>query len=295
MSVIKYISKPPIQSICKLIRNKSPQQYGKLRFSTTISTCNRVADEDEALQENPFYSKYEDKIKKMKESGLYEPPKNQHNNKLLQEAHEWKKNMQLMEKKLNEKKQKEDKIAGLKLPTKLDALMRTDLLADVSPEDITQLWTKYWSERETVSAVMASDVFDSMSSRMKEYPLFLYPLPREQGYEFFMSQFADEHCFFTSLLNYQVNGEDAPWQLCFKLYPELKESKGLVLLACEFDNGALSILEAQFLAQLQQLYYASPTDARVKLLRDFNHFPDSFKYMDVVKEIEEGGIVVKSS
>jgi len=295
MSVIKYISKQPIHSICKLIRNLSPQKNGKLRFSTTILTCNRAADEDEALQENPYYSKYENKIKKMKESGMYEPPKNQHNNKLLQEAQEWKKKMQLMEKKLNEKRHKEDKIAGLKLPTKLDALMRTDLLADVSAEDISQLWTKYWSERETVSAVMASDVFDAMSSRMKEFPLFLYPLPREQGYEFFMSQFTDEHCFFTSLLNYQVNGEDAPWQLCFKLYPELKESKGLVLLACEFDNSALSVLEAQYLAQLQQLYYASPTDTRVKLLRDFNHFPDSFKYMDVVKEIEDGGIVIKSS
>jgi ATP synthase F1 complex assembly factor 1 len=263
-------------------------------LSTTTHVNNSTEEEDETLLENPFYSKYEDKIKKLKESGVYEPPKDQYNKALQRETAEWKQKIQKLEKKLTEKRVEENKIAGLKLPAKLDQLMRTDLLSDVSAEDVGKLWTKYWSDRETVSAIIATDVFDAMTPRMKEFPVFLYPLPRDQGYEFFMSQFTEHHCFLTSLLNYQMNGEDAPWQVCFKMYPELRESHGVVLMACEFDGNVLSVMEAQFLAQLQQLFYANPTEGRVGLLRNFNHFPDSFKHMDVVKEIESGGLVIKS-
>ncbi len=33
---------------------------------------------------------------------------------------------------------------------------------------------------------------------------FVHPLPRDEGYEFFYSQFSGHRCFFTSLINYQV-------------------------------------------------------------------------------------------
>jgi len=263
-------------------------------FTPTQIRNYTTGEEDDSLQENPFYAKYEDKIKKLKDSGVYEPPKEYYNKALMREAKEWKEKIQKMEKKLTEKKKEENKIAGLKLPGRLDALMRTDLLGEASTEVVERVWTKYWSERETVSAIITAEVFDAMSPLMREFPVFLYPLPREQGYEFFVSQFTEHHCFLTSLLNYQMNGEDAPWQICFKMYPELKESHGIVLMACEFDGNALSVMEAQFLAQLQQLFYANPTEERVQLLRNFNQFPDSFKHMDVVKAVESGGLVLKS-
>ena len=114
-------------------------------------------------------------------------------------------------------------------------------------------------EKDTVCAVISKDVFDSMLSIIKECPLFLYPLPRDQGYEFYLTQFNDGgHCFCTSLINYQVHGEDAPWQLCFKFYHDLKETKGIVLMASEFDSSMLNIMEVQYFAQLQQLFYANP-------------------------------------
>jgi len=172
--------------------------------------------------------------------------------------------------------------------------MRTDLITDASTEVLERVWTKYWSERGTVSAIITAEVFDAMSPLMREFPVFLFPLPREQGYEFFVSQFTDTHCFLTSLLNYQINGEDAPWQICFKMYPELRESHGVVLMASEFDENALNVMEVQFLAQLQQLFYANPTEGRLQLLKNFNQFPDSFKHMDVVREVESGGLVLKS-
>lgn len=205
------------------------------------------------------------------------------------------KNIENLEKKLSEKKKKEEegKISGLSLPAKLDELIKMELFVDKSSEEISKLWTEYWSTKETICAVITKDVFDSMAPRIKDCPMFLYPLPREHGYEFYLAQFTEYHCFCTSLINYQVHGGDAPWNLCFKFYPELKDTKGIVLMTSEFDASQLSIMEVQYLAQLQQLFYGNPTDERYELMKQFNHTPDSFKYMDVVKEIESGGFIVK--
>jgi len=263
--------------------------------SRTLSTTQptRESDDDASLKDNPFYEKYESKIKKLKESGVYGPPQDQYSRVLQKETKAWKQNIQNLEKRYAEKKKEEGKISGLKLPTRLDSLFKVELLVDKSADEISRIWTEYWSGKETISAVIKKDVFDLMAPRIKECPLFLYPLPREQGYEFYLTQFSEYHCFCTSLINYQVHGEDAPWQLCFKFYPELSETKGIVLMASEFDGSSLSILEVQYLAQLQQLFYANPSDHRLELMRNFNYYPDSFKYMDIVKEIESGDLIVK--
>jgi len=294
MSLVRYLR--PLSSLCTKSLTTQPTLHRRvtsrtLSTNTLLRSSTSGDEEEESLKDNPFYAKYEGKIKQLKDSGVYEPPKAYYNKALMREAAEWKQKIQEMEKKLVEKKKEDNKVAGLKLPAKLDGLMRTDRLGDVSAEDLGKVWTKYWSDRSTVSAIINADVYDAMSPRMREFPVFIYPLPREQGYEFYMSQFTEHHSFFTSLINYQMNGEDAPWQLCFKMYPELKESHGVILMAGEFDGNALNLMEAQFLAQLQQLFYANPTERRVELLRNFNHFPDSFKHMDVVKEVESGGFV----
>ena len=79
---------------------------------------------------------------------------------------------------------------------------------------------------------------------------FVYPLPRDEGYEFFFSEFSGVCCYFTSLINYQVSNSlslslslsllqhlsIACWQMyqanapvCLTLthYTDLQESKGI--------------------------------------------------------------------
>lgn len=262
----------------------------------TTSKPTNEKEESEAIEQNPFYEKYKQKIDKVKEeTEVQQQPSGSRFNKYLhRETQEWKKNIEGLEKKFTDKKSKEEgRISGLKLPAQLDQLIKMELFVDKSADEISKLWTEYWAGKDTVCAVINRDVFDSMTPRIKDNPMFLYPLPREQGYEFYLAQFTDMHCFYTSLINFQVHGEDAPWQVCFKFYPELKDSKGIVLMTSEFDNSQLNILEVQYLAQLQQLFYASPSEERAELMRLFNHQPDNFKYMDVVKEIESGDFIIR--
>jgi len=273
--------------------NKPQNVTVKKSFTTTQRSC--AEEEENTLEDNPYYEKYKQKIKQAKASEVNYASPNMYNRALQKETQSWKKNIENLEKKLSEKKKKEEegKISGLSLPAKLDELIKMELFVDKSSEEISKLWTEYWSTKETICAVITKDVFDSMAPRIKDCPMFLYPLPREHGYEFYLAQFTEYHCFCTSLINYQVHGGDAPWNLCFKFYPELKDTKGIVLMTSEFDASQLSIMEVQYLAQLQQLFYGNPTDERYELMKQFNHTPDSFKYMDVVKEIESGGFIVK--
>jgi len=266
-------------------------------ISRTLSTTQykHTEKEESSIKDNPYYAKYEDKLKQTTEDVSHQETA-QNNRHLQRETQAWKRKIESFEKKLSHKKKEEEsKISGLNLPARLDALIKTELLADKSPEEISTIWTEYWASKDSISAVISKDAFESMKMRIEECPSFLFPLPRDQGYEFFLSQFSQNHCFCTPVIHYQVHSQEAPWQLCFKFYPELIESKGIVLMASEFDSSALSLLEAQYLAQLQQLYYANPTEEQYDLVKCFNHRPDTFKYMDVIKQIESGNFIVKNN
>jgi len=275
----KYLERP---SVACLSRSFSSRSH------------NGSEEENDTIEHNPFYEKYKHKIDKVKESEAKPQTTNRFNRFLQRETKEWKNNIDSFEKRFSDKKNKDEgKISGLRLPANLDKLIKMELFLDKSAEEISKLWAEYWKGKNTVCAVIQKGVFDAMATRIKECPLFLYPFPREHGYEFYLAQFSDFHCFCTSLINYQVHGEDAPWHVCFKFYPELKNSKGIVLMTSEFDNSQLNIMEVQYLAQLQQLFYANPSETRYELMRTFNHNPDSFKHMDVVKEIERGDFIIR--
>ena len=75
--------------------------------------------------------------------------------------------------------------------------------------------------------------------RFQQFNTFLFPLPRDQGYEFFVVQFLGQEAHFTSLINYQAHKENAPECLNMMHYTEMAESKGIVLMVGEYDKDVL--------------------------------------------------------
>jgi ATP synthase F1 complex assembly factor 1 len=55
---------------------------------------------------------------------------------------------------------------------------------------------------------------------------FIYPLPRNDGYEFMMSQFDGNVIYFTPLAVYQSLKENAPPCLTVAHFTEFKDDKG---------------------------------------------------------------------
>lgn len=261
-----------------------------------LNNKNEETAEDD-IEQNPFFEKYADKIKKVKDEAEQYNVKttNRGDARLRRETEQWKQSIKSVEEKLSQKKKEQEDKRGSKLPSTLGELIHLEMLESKSADEIAHIWTENFKGKEAISAVIPLEAYEEMLKQSQEYPTFLYPLPKENGYEFVLSQFEGNRCFFTSLINFQVHGENAPWQFCMTFYPELKDTKGIVLMTSEIDQSTMNLFEAQCLAQLQKLFYVSPDEKKADLLFTFNKNPDAFKYMDLVKELESSDMIVKKS
>lgn len=82
--------------------------------------------------------------------------------------------------------------------------MKLELLQDNTADEIKGIWLQYHKEKDVVVATIPTETYKLLEQRSKEHPIFIVPLPRSQGFEFFLLQFAGNTVHFTSLLCYQV-------------------------------------------------------------------------------------------
>lgn len=97
------------------------------------------------------------------------------------------------------------KKGGDELPhKKLSDIMKIELLDNKTAAEIEHIWLEYHKKKDVLAAAIPADTYKFLMARSKEYPLFIFPLPRSQGFEFFLLQFASNTVHFTPLLCYQV-------------------------------------------------------------------------------------------
>ncbi|XP_023322788.1 ATP synthase mitochondrial F1 complex assembly factor 1 isoform X2 [Eurytemora carolleeae] len=246
-----------------------------------FQTSQRMSEEQiEELKKNPFFDKYAHKIAKLQDTSPEE---------FLARlsAHEDTKKEPVAT------KQKDFSLpgraraggsggAGVKT---LDKVVKLELLKTKEKEKIAEIWTQYFKDKDSICAVIPADTYKIMQKRFKEFGTFLFPLPRQNGYEFVMVQFQGNEAHFTTLINFQAHHENAPECLSLVHYTELMDSKGIVLMAGEYDKDALSIAEAKCLADEVEIYYSRPSPSKLELLRKFTYEPAFFHHNDLIKEI----------
>ena len=93
--------------------------------------------------------------------------------------------------------------------------------------------------QDAVAAVIPADTYKVMQERFKEFNTFLFPLPRDMGYEFIVVQFLGDEAHFSTLINYQAHKENAPECLSMVHYTELVDDKKIVLMVGEYDKDVL--------------------------------------------------------
>uniref|UniRef100_A0A8D3BZM2 ATP synthase mitochondrial F1 complex assembly factor 1 n=1 Tax=Scophthalmus maximus TaxID=52904 RepID=A0A8D3BZM2_SCOMX len=241
------------------------------------------------LEENPFFSKYQDKIQQLRST------KPQEFKARLEKRHEAKKEVlgqskqaefvRLMEQEVEYQTSSEHTGGGT-----LGSILNMELIQDMTGEEISELWMKYYSTKDTISAVIPTQNYEMISSRSKSNAMFLYALPQNEGYEFFLGQWSGHELHFTSLINVQTLGEHAPSQLILYHYPELREEKGVVLMTAEMDPKFITVHQAQCLANQVQLFYGTQRQETFRLVETFNHKPADFRHMLVIAELEQSGL-----
>ncbi|KAG0747925.1 hypothetical protein G6F57_002017 [Rhizopus arrhizus] len=170
----------------------------------------------------------------------------------------------------------------------LDKLVKIELLEKETPENIEKIWTAGHANKDCITAVIPSDIYDKLYKRSQDYPMFIVPMPREEGVEFYFLQFNFHQCHFTSLLEYKTKGTEARPFLTLTHFPELQQSKGIVLMKGDITDEPrmLDTANAQFLAFALQQFYASGSESNMKLVEKFHKSPSQFDFQELIKAVE---------
>ncbi|XP_037571663.1 LOW QUALITY PROTEIN: ATP synthase mitochondrial F1 complex assembly factor 1-like [Dermacentor silvarum] len=175
-------------------------------------------------------------------------------------------------------------------PSKFDADTIRELRSRCETvSDLTDAWKRLHGDRDAVCAVIPASVYEMIRERAKDYPVFLYPLPRKAGgYEFVLSQFLGDRCHMTPLASYQRHGSEAPACLALSYWTQLasREDGAVVLMSGEYDSKVIGPTEAQCLVNQLQLYYGGNELKKKLLLWNFNREARSFNYEALIREFE---------
>ncbi|CAO3622274.1 unnamed protein product [Mucor hiemalis] len=170
----------------------------------------------------------------------------------------------------------------------LDKLVKVELLENETPEKIAEIWNAGHANKDCITAAIPADIYDKLYKRSQQYPMFVVPMPREQGVEFFFLQFNFHQCNFTSLLEYKTKGSEARPFLTLTHFTELEKSKGIVLMKGEIndDPRMLDTANAQFLTFALQQFYVTGGEEKLKLVEKFHKSPAEFDFQELINAVE---------
>ncbi|KAL0139129.1 ATP11, mitochondrial F1-ATPase assembly protein [Mucor lusitanicus] len=149
----------------------------------------------------------------------------------------------------------------------LDKLVKLDLLENETPENIAKIWNAGHANKDCITAVIPSDVYDKLYKRSQEYPMFVVPMPREEGVEFMFLHQTFPH---------------------IDTFHRLEKSKGIVLMKGEIndDPRMLDTANAQFLAFALQQFYVTGGEDKLKLVEQFHKKPAEFDFQKLIQSVE---------
>lgn len=176
----------------------------------------------------------------------------------------------------------------------LDSIMNIDQVKDLQPEAIRAIWITFLSEIKKFPGMINENEFEIVANRSSKFTTFILPLPREQGYEFMLLQWAGHECHLTPLISYQAHGAEAPSILTMVYFDEFLSSKKIALEMVEIDANQLKPEEAQYLIHLVKQYYINSKegDEKYSLLKSFTNEPDKFSHMSVIDMIKSDKLTV---
>lgn len=265
-----------------------------LKISPTTSTSARSLVNDDSRQpysDNPYYKKYADKIKELERQNPEKFKRRQDEvsqNEVPTKTSAAKQHPNDAQGDSQDDRRSQQEPTYVR-PSKFDADAIRELRSRCkTTSELADAWKSLHAERDAVCAVIPSSVYDTIRERARDYPVFLYPLPRNGGYEFVLSQFVGDQCHMTPLANYQRHGSEAPACLALSYWTQLASSEegAVVLMSGEYDAKVIGPAEAQCLVNQLQLYYGKNELKKKLLLWNFNREPRSFNHEALIREFE---------
>ncbi|KAK7084496.1 ATP synthase mitochondrial F1 complex assembly factor 1 [Halocaridina rubra] len=262
----------------------SKRVFAKMSERPVSTSSYAMVKAIEELEKNPYFGKYAGKIAKFQKQNPEEFLNNFEKGKEVQESQPGGHGFSEVAK---QGKEPLSKAAYTFAPQKkLESIMKTELLKDKSNEEIEYIWKEHFRQKDAVCGIIPASAYDKFHETTLKYPMFLFALPRDKGYEFIVAQFAGHEAHFTPLVNYQAYKENAPECLTLVHYVDLKDERGLVMMHGEYNKDVLNSYEAQCLVNQLQIYYGGMDKAKTELLFRFHNSPSEFKHVDLINQLE---------
>lgn len=240
------------------------------------------------VEENPYFDKYKAKLESLKQSDpqKYDAKIKEIENKEKEKLQQMKKDLSTppkIDKEALDGDGDDEKFSGSWPPKSLNEIMKVDLIKDKTAAEIEQIWNEHHVTKDCIFGVIQQGDFDDVKLKAKLCPLFIYPLPRGDGYEFILSQFDGNVIYFTPLVVYQTLKENSPPCLTVAHFTEFKEDKGIVLMAGQYDEKILTKNESLNLMKQMSIYYGKSSTDKYNAVRVFNHLPEKFNHLDLIE------------
>lgn len=163
-------------------------------------------------------------------------------------------------------------------PRTLAGVVNMNLFAQEPAERIKEIWEQYHAASVTAMAkVIPTATYKAIESRAPNCRNFVLPIDNENGFFVVVAQYQDKSWFVTYVEDFKKNPDAAQPYLVITIYPELSESKGLVLLRA--DICALATLTKTDAARiLEQLVTFYGDDTHFQHVYSFNKTPREFNY-----------------
>jgi len=168
-------------------------------------------------------------------------------------------------------------------------------------KDIELIWRAGHTKDSLICAVIPTPIYTRMRTVASSHPMFILPLPRENGVEMHFMQFKFPeanvtHILFTSLLEYKTHGEFARPHTTVMHFEDLQHDKGIVLMRGEIDvsQRVIGLDDARMLVMGVQKIYGAATDTergqnRRRLVEAFTRGAEDFdvnKLMDELNRVD---------
>jgi len=175
-------------------------------------------------------------------------------------------------------------------PRDLDSIMKLDELVPKSREEIMDIWKAYHEDPKSNRAaeIMNANEYDKFNERTFESKMFVLPLAKGNDTGSFMTlllQAQMPYILITGLDDFRQFGPNAMPYVTLTVYPELRESKDLVLIRADnLNEKSITFQETQSIASTVKSLYVD--DAKyAKFIQCFNHRPNEFNFDDLLKEL----------
>lgn len=127
---------------------------------------------------------------------------------------------------------------------------------------VLAIWNEYHQKQHhNISDVWSTTDFEKLQTVSKEAgKIFIFPVPRDEGYFSVISQIQGNHILFTYLEDFKSNPHGAQPYLVITFYKELSKLQDLVLVRGDVMPGSLDNEESFRLLNLIKKYYLEESE-----------------------------------